>query len=180
MGQARQRKEALKRITVNSDTEFLTEIDLAIKQRVNKNYLLNGLSAELLFEDIGDNTITSDNIRDIIANLFGARLLVEMGSMTAMRNETVGKDTNTLTLSDVIEDMYSFTKEMVDAGDYANWGTAIDELSRMAMTYRCYEPWDSIVKTMLSWTEVKDEDKFNSMVGKVISYLYDGYTVEEE
>jgi hypothetical protein len=183
MGQAKQRKDALNKIVINNSEEFLGAIDNLIYQRVNQKYKLDLYDAELLLDDIGATGKDKQQVRLVIANLFSARLLVEHGSMMAMMDKMNGNTTpdGPITLQSVADHMYNFTKEMVEEGTYANWGEAVDESARMAMTYRCYEPWEQIVNTLTSWlSDSVDQTLFNDHVGKIISYLYDGYAIEVE
>jgi len=172
MGQASNRKKA----SVSSAIDFYNQYGDALELQVSKSYKLDEPAAILLMEDTG--VPRKEPLQEIIAGLFFWRDLVEMTSMVQMSNK-IDKIEEEITPKSVIDWDYNFTKQMVDDGTYTNWNAAIKEKVKMAMTYRCYEPWDDICGNYIAQSDFPESQLHQEAVGKVVSYLYDAYTTEE-
>jgi hypothetical protein len=180
MGQAKIRKaeiEQLKNTKITSAEEFYDTYERMLDQRVKKKYTLDEMAADLLLEDA--DVERKEDIQQILTGLFFWRHLFEVANMVEMSNRIDGVESE-LTPKNVMDYDYNFTKEMIEDGTYSSWSAALKEKVDMALTYRCWEPWDAICENYALNGGFKDLNLDKEVIGKVVAYLYDRYATEEE
>ena len=160
-------------MSVNTVEQYLEQLSNKLSKKVAEKYTLDDFEADLYFEDAGLENV--EQAHEVITGLFIWRHIMDIYSLVELMNKMDGK-TEEITPQTVFSFMLKTNQDFINDGTYKDWDEAIDSDVKMAMTYRCYEPWDVIVKNLINnETSISEE-----VAVKTVSFLYDGYAVEEE
>jgi hypothetical protein len=70
---------------------------------------------------------------------------------------------------DIMSWAQRFAGRMVTVKSYPNWNAAMKEHIQIALTYRCYEPWDWIVGNAAANVEGATVEQFKDLVAQLYS-----------
>ena len=162
MGQAKNRAIINANLEITNVQAMWQEFANRLETQVQKSYPLTSPAAKLYMEDC--DVTTRQPLQELIAGLMFWKHLCEMAAIS-----------QTDTPAQVMDESYEWTKKMVQDGTYKIWGTALDEMVRMAMVYRCYEPWEMICENYVANSNFPDSRLYKELLGKTVSFLYDAY-----
>ena len=168
-------QDAIKRIDNHRD--YRMAVILEISRLINKKYRWKDRASQDYLDDAG---IDADKAHIILLDLFTAKHLTEWANMFKMLDELDKSQKQTSTgqgPDEIWERLYQQALEIIQKGDYKDIRESVLANAQMALTYRCYEPWETIVKNAGVITSVLQPDHKTDW-GKIINYLYDGYGVE--
>jgi len=142
-----------------------------INTQVIQSYDLTDAGSDYFRQDA---TLAKSQVHEMLTNLFYAKLACECAQMIyeTTQPDIWGDD------SDITDqpDLDTVTHEEAIMWTHNKFGSDdINDLTDMALTYRCVEPWETFV------TEALGMDKMlatHDQYTKLVSYLYDEYTPE--
>ena len=144
-------------------TELHNKIIDNICERVEKSYTFTDAGSQYFLEDTGWDV---EHAQAVLSGLFTAMYSYDAGQLMELSG-----------LECAVEASYKFATEDCDDMTLEEYA---DEMASSAMSYACAEPWDVYFEIL---TGVDKENKLGltqELAQKVVNYLYDGYTMEEE
>lgn len=143
-----------------------------INAQVIKSYDLKDQGSDYFRSDAG---LAKSQVHEMLTNLFYAKAAVECAQMIY---ETTQPDIWGNTDITDQPDLNTVTHEEAILWIHDRFGgDDINDLTEFAMTYRCYEPWETIVSEALGMDKMLATEE---QYAKLVSYLYDEYAPESE
>lgn len=156
---------------MTNSSELFNSIISEIADKVWANYTLDDISAELFLEDA---ELGADEARGILASIFNSRLIIDGATMAEVYEDLESDGAGAQ------EAIFRMTQEILAEGKMSQ-SELISEWVSSAMRYHCYEPWEQIFQVAEFCNQNNDLPELTKTTfGKTVSYLYDGYAVEEE